>query len=490
MVMLREKPLRGVARRQAEEAKRQHDDHETELVPLFSGIIAVAREKDFIAALMSDLRAADWQDRLNKRRARQTQNVAQLQQPIHREFAVALYEARCKVPGLPRVDPRKMVAQGMVVRKVNGTALRGWKLSKSAQRGWLPVDAYDDPHGSSPPRSGNAAIDSLLALQTPTSILKEEVTPLFLAPPDVCEALKKTVLFGVIPVTSSEQTDAEPVDYLELANGDGGELDNHLSGYLRPDQSPPAPAAGTLVEQATGNMAFTTAIRQLVQEAGLEEDTPEAGALREVLADMGILQFIRDATPILVFGKSNETDLRMPSSWPRATPALRSAFYTAMGARFKNIVSHVGKFDERAATYQLQAFMRLTCGNCPPKLIWCESTPNYSILPWWEGTGAPTRIALPDFDLKSLPKLKPNVAFEVPRQLAQFLNQDFSKFPDQKPGDGTDTKIAWICAFSIPIITICAFILLSIIIALLNILFFWLPLVKICLPFPKVKQSP
>jgi hypothetical protein len=487
---LREKPLRGVARRQAEEVARLHDDHETELVPLFRGVLAVAREKDFVAALMNDLRSPDWRDRLNKRRTTQTQNVAQLQQPIHREFAVALYEARCKIPGLPRVDPRKLVAQGMVVRKVFGNTLRGWVQSKTAQRGWMPVQPQDDPQGLKAQRSGNAAIDTLLALQNHTPLLKEEVTPLFVAPPDVCAALKKTVLFGVVPVTSSEQAESAPVDYMDLAKGDGGDLEKHLSEFLRPDRSPSPPAAGRLVDKDWDQTMFTTAIRQLVQEAGLEDETPEAAALRDVLANLGILSFVRDASPMLVFGRKNETDLRMPANWPRATPALRSAFYVALGARFKTIVSHVGKFDDRDATYQLHAFMRLTCGNCPPKLIWCKDTPTYSIVPWWAGSGPPTRIALPDFDLKNLPKLKPNVAFEVPQRLAKFLNQDFSNVLKEKPGDGGETGIAWICSFSIPIITICAFILLSIILALLNLLFFWLPLVKICLPFPKVKQSP
>ena len=39
-----------------------------------------------------------------------------------------------------------------------------------------------------------------------------------------------------------------------------------------------------------------------------------------------------------------------------------------------------------------------------------------------------------------------------------------------------------ICSLSIPIITICALILLMIIVSLLNIVFFWVPLFKICLP--------
>ncbi len=45
-------------------------------------------------------------------------------------------------------------------------------------------------------------------------------------------------------------------------------------------------------------------------------------------------------------------------------------------------------------------------------------------------------------------------------------------------------QLNWICGFSIPLITICAFFVLNIFLTLLNIVFFWLPFIKICIPFP------
>ena len=42
-----------------------------------------------------------------------------------------------------------------------------------------------------------------------------------------------------------------------------------------------------------------------------------------------------------------------------------------------------------------------------------------------------------------------------------------------------------LCSFSIPIITICALIVLMIFVALLNIIFWWMPFLKICLPKPE-----
>lgn len=41
-----------------------------------------------------------------------------------------------------------------------------------------------------------------------------------------------------------------------------------------------------------------------------------------------------------------------------------------------------------------------------------------------------------------------------------------------------------ICSMSIPIITLCAYILLSIILSILNFVFWWLPFVKVCFPLP------
>ncbi|OZG70298.1 hypothetical protein BTA51_26620 [Hahella sp. CCB-MM4] len=55
-----------------------------------------------------------------------------------------------------------------------------------------------------------------------------------------------------------------------------------------------------------------------------------------------------------------------------------------------------------------------------------------------------------------------------------------------KNNSNSGLGIQWICSFSLPVITLVAMILLMIMIVLLNIVFFWLPWVRICLPFPKI----
>ena len=85
-----------------------------------------------------------------------------------------------------------------------------------------------------------------------------------------------------------------------------------------------------------------------------------------------------------------------------------------------------------------------------------------------------------------LSKLKPNVAFKVPPSVQKFM--DNINLDDLMAGDkpkAGSLDFGMICGFNIPIITLCAFIVLSIFLALLNIVFWWLPFVKICIPFPK-----
>jgi hypothetical protein len=51
--------------------------------------------------------------------------------------------------------------------------------------------------------------------------------------------------------------------------------------------------------------------------------------------------------------------------------------------------------------------------------------------------------------------------------------------------DGRELDFGLVCSFSIPIVTLCALIVLLIFVILLNFIFFWLPLLRICLPVPK-----
>ena len=148
------------------------------------------------------------------------------------------------------------------------------------------------------------------------------------------------------------------------------------------------------------------------------------------------------------------------------------------------------RFDDAEALYAIRAFVRVKGDDgCPPQLVWSEMTPLYRIAPWYASTGAPqARIALPPFDKDSLRAMKPNVAFELPPSLQNLLmKNDPADLLAGNGKKGGELGIGWLCSFSIPIITICAFIALNVILSLLNIFLRWMPFVKICLPIPTKK---
>ncbi len=99
----------------------------------------------------------------------------------------------------------------------------------------------------------------------------------------------------------------------------------------------------------------------------------------------------------------------------------------------------------------------------------------------------PVRIAMPvDTSPAGLRNFPKNVSVAISQQLRQQLQrvQDIklSDLDDGDIGDEQTCDFGMLCTLSIPIITICALILLMIIVSLLNIVFFWVPLFKICRP--------
>ena len=159
----------------------------------------------------------------------------------------------------------------------------------------------------------------------------------------------------------------------------------------------------------------------------------------------------------------------------------------AMQARFASVKGRPGRFDEPDARYVLRAFVRLKAdGACPPRTIWSDYSEPFVIAPWYEGGGTPAQIALPDVSDRNLLKsLKPNVSFVLPPKLQNLLGGSPKDMMSGKLNDG-GLSLGWICSFSIPIITLCAFIVLNIFLSLFDLFFRWMLFIKICIPFPKI----
>ena len=103
-----------------------------------------------------------------------------------------------------------------------------------------------------------------------------------------------------------------------------------------------------------------------------------------------------------------------------------------------------------------------------------------------EAPARPVTIEMPDIGLAGMRKSKHGVQIKMPKKLREVvsrLNKGILK------GEGLSGKkeigVDAVCIFSIPIITLCAFIVMMIFMIALNFIFWWLPFLKICLPLPK-----
>jgi hypothetical protein len=135
-------------------------------------------------------------------------------------------------------------------------------------------------------------------------------------------------------------------------------------------------------------------------------------------------------------------------------------------------------------------YLRPHCGRKSPPVV-SERSERFQLTSFFE-PDAPARhlrVALPvDTSPATLRKYNRNVAFVLSDQLRKQMSRASSlkDLMDGKAGsEGAGLNFGVICSFSIPIITICALILLMILVSLLNIIFWWIPLFKICFPVPK-----
>jgi hypothetical protein len=468
--------------------------------------------------------------------------VLSLYQPVHRTHHLVVLEAYCERPGEPRLDPERIESAGLVLRREAADgALEGWLETAGDAlgdpeiepvRGWRRLvgpaaEADPDPSrrrllGELAASSGRPEIDRLLALARRAGTggpLAERVSPLFVAPPEICQAAGRTLLYGVVPAASLE-TERGPE---APARVDRDVLRGHLSPLLRRQNpsisdaflSRTVDAADTTSGDA-GIVPLLNLVRQLRIELGAFEDTPEGRALRAQLDRIALPYgagvrsagaVLEEAARVLVEGEDGSVTL--PDAWPAIPEDVREALVDAasdaLSARLGSFAPGRGRFEDDAARYRLRAFVRLQPEDgdgdgdgggdgCPPKIVWSAPGERFRIVPWYEGgTVPPVRVKLPDpTDREALKKAKPGVAFEVPESLKNMIDGTSldALLNGDEPPQGPGIGLGWICGFNIPFITICAFFVLNIFLQLLNFVFWWLAFIKICIPFPVATPAP
>ncbi len=486
-------------------------------------------DQEFIPAVLDELGAPEGLNKALRTLARTKDHngALKLYQPVHRTFHVALMEIVCDTFGEPRLDAQKIESAGLVVRRLRtdprrGRVMQAWRRSGQTLQGWMsfhnPAEMNDDPEVARRPpalRAGNDEINRRLALAIPTQSFDETTSPLFIAPPEVCSALKRTVLYGLVPLASTEQSET-PASHPPF---DRNLLRSHVPRFLRRGGPRPITATKTTVTYADvtnpvmaaedpGLAEFVDNLRQLSIEF---EAFGASVAAQNLFRELNKLRlrfssgatklagdFLRDAARKLVEGEgsnaSTQPKVTLPLEWPviseNQAEKLVELAEGAMRARLEQIAPREGRFDDAQALYVVRAFARVKRDDgCPPLTVWSDNSQPFTVAQWFEASNAvpPVRVNLPNpFDGNFLNNVKPNVAFGVPKDLFNLMQGiKLKDIMDGKKPSGGGIDLDWICGFNIPIITLCAFIVLNIFLSLFDLFLMWMIKIKICIPVPR-----
>jgi hypothetical protein len=430
-------------------------------------------------------------------------------------------------------------------------AVRGWlpihDELEDPESKYRPQVSAGHPHV-------DARLIELRERSKPPLPIDESVTRLYRVPRDVCEALGATLMFAVINATDNELVDPPPhIPSTRASQATRDPLPAHddstvramLPAWLR--QLTPAasvPFSGSfrsrdigsddvpvlvverndgsgwspfIVPDPTrtapdGNLQskehFVRMFWQLAVELDAFSDRPSSRRLKAALAGVPIpvggstttaAALLEQASRVFVF-RDEGAAVTLPSTWPtlgrQVEDAMIAATKDALAAQLARHLATEGRYERHDARYQIRAFARVWCDDgCPPHLYPSDPTPNLRIVRWYEGgpEGAITpQIEVPGLDRNFFKNLRPNVTMKVPRTMFNFIqNNDPKDFlAGDAKNDVSGPDFAWICGFNISIIFIIAFMLLMIFVILLNLIFWWMPFFKICIPLPRGMFEP
>lgn len=439
---------------------------------------------------------------------------------------------------------RRVVCQQKQAWLKAGTQVFGWEavdenLDPVQDRRGLAVDLGHPALNALAPSQRAVRTAGSARLAGARVAVNEDVMPLFKAPPAVADGVARTLLFGTLRLTSSELTErATTPPVFGSTPTERQQLADDLVVYLRQGgaRTLPVPARRSFTTEqwaaaaqerpgALTHAEYLALDRQLgalLLQLGNEFNAFGTGtgpaALQAALRALQVETDVRDgqgrlqrtdrssAYDFLLRAKAVLLDampgasLTVPDRWGAVSAGAAQALFDAtllcLQQRFAQVLPARGRFEADGsgveARYVVRAFVRLKPEHpgCPGRLVWSDYSEPFSIAPWFESSGAPVPvIALPDLmDRAQLARVRPTVAFALPPRLAALLRTDPKDLRDGKGAGGSGVGLGWICSFSLPIITLCAFIVLNIFLQLFNLIFWWLPFLKICIPIPKAKE--
>lgn len=456
--------------------------------------------------------AAGWLDPGDPQPAR----PLKLYQPAHGRFYLVAASLVCRTPGFPdrKIDAGAGETAAFVLRRLvpatPGGTVDPAVPPRFREHGWVPGQGWRP-----------APEADVLA--------GEERLPLFPMSFPPRADRKRRVLFGLVPAASRETFAAGP-DLSPVATEPGDprhhELDERVAKALRELVDLPA-AAGTAIA-ATASLFILLDLAELLQvhartvwNALPSSTPPPAGPRRDLwtrLRTDPVGGSTRWATALrevdgrraeilesgAVLGRP-EHDLRngsfaglslgslatVDAAVSALSQAVRNAFDSAQPpAPDPATVPAVPKLDPSAGALHVVrcVYERPVCAGIHPPAVSAPSQA-FQLAPFFDpdAPARPIRIQMPvDTSIKGLRKFPRAVSFLISDQLRKQMSRiEGIKLQDLDDGSVKGEgqfDLGMICSLSIPIITICALILLLVIVFVLNIVFWWIPFFRICLP--------
>jgi hypothetical protein len=431
-----------------------------------------------------------------------------LYQPIHGEFNLVAATLICRTTGLPdkTVDLAAEETAAFVLRRLDGDHELAWTGD-----GWVPVTRAD------------ALADA------------ERLLPMFPVPYAAGTRCRR-LLAGLIPTSSSESakgggavsfpppedgTEAPPDPRLEELDTKVVEPLEAISLTTIPSDVDPADLPAFQAAEAAQRLE---ASRFIVLDLGdiLLRHAPQLwralqtgqrptvsglatayDLLDDTIADTASSDSWRQALLAVwaererIWGETDEGpayQLNLAGG-PMDPDELRTAISGALPVRTGDDAEpepafETPKLDPQPATrYVVRCvYRRPACGPLHPDVV-SEPSPPFAIASFFD-VDAPARtihIALPvDTTIAGLRKAPRNVTLLISRELRQQMERvtKLKDLVDGKASSAASFDLGQICSLSIPIITICALLVLLIFVILLNIVFWWLPFFRICFPVP------
>ncbi len=473
-----------------------------------------------------------------------TSSGLKLRRPAHGAFHMVCWEAHCDIFGLPTVAPEKIISAGFVLRSGDPSAPQGFQIVQGQPQGWAPVETTSDPEAARELKVLGLVPPSAA---TPVAYTGEETFPLHVLSAVDGEGNPHTLLYGYLPLGGGNFTPpdppapdmSQPLEELPWPFGlagrkiapaplpasypypydamiTRGQIDSRLAAALRamlvgygfaaaagwsePDNAilagllnalifyvdPPSPLAGAALR------AWAAA-----------NPDPQGATLGSVLQDPNTVSALLAS----LTQRGDSSAVTLPSSAPTSakarnllvSEAAATQLRAALKARLtKAVVSAnktlpVAKLASGYPTrYFVQPFVRVLRPDgceCP---FWGKPSEVFAVAAFFDSSAArPRLIEMPAIsDAKA--GLAQGATFDLPPDLADLVNSLGSSSAAQDLWKGSVSSsgglgLRFICSFSLPAIMICAMLMLSIVLSLLNIVFGWMAWVKICLPIPVKK---